>query len=267
MIIDFHVHFFPDSLAQKAMDHLSTKSGVKPYGEGTFGSLADFMKESHIDLAVNQPVATSPEQVISINRKMIESNKNSFSTGIISFGAMHPDFARIGSIKDELSFIASNGIKGIKLHCEYQDFYPDEDKLLPVYESCSENGLTVLFHSGRDIGFTSLHATPERLFEVSRISGLRIVLAHMGGYRLWDDVEKYLVGYKNIYLDTAFTVEMSDNQMKEIINCHGAGNILFGSDFPWESPERVRGKIKALGLGPESENLIFHKNAEILLDL
>lgn len=267
MIIDFHVHFFPDSLARKAMDYLVRMSGVKPYGEGTFGSLVNFMKESRIDLAVNQPVATTPEQVISINRKMIESNKNSLGTGIISFGAMHPDFARTGSIKDELSFIASKGIKGIKLHSEYQDFYPDDDKLLPLYESCSENGLTVLFHSGRDIGFTSLHATPERLLEVSKISGLRIVLAHMGGYRLWDDVEKYLIGYKNIYFDTAFSIEMTDDQMKEIIACHGAGNILFGSDFPWESPGGVREKIKSLGLGPESENLIFHKNAEILLDL
>jgi len=251
MIIDFHVHFFPDSLAGKALEKLSLMSGIKPYGDGTYDSLASFMHDAGVELAVNQPVATSPEQVISINRKMIEINKK--REGVVSFGAMHPDFMKNHSVADEISFIASNGIKGIKLHSEYQEFYPDDDKLTPIYESCADNGLMVLFHSGRDIGFTSLHATPERLFQVSMVRGLIIVLAHMGGYRLWNEVEKLLIGKKNIYFDTAFTVEMKDAQMKEIITSHGAGNVLFGSDFPWESPVPVMKKIRSLGLGGESE--------------
>ncbi len=265
MTIDFHVHFFPDSLACKAMDYLGGMSGVKPYGNGTYDALVSFMKDADVGLAVNQPVATTPEQVVSINRKMIETNKK--NQGVISFGAMHPGFNQNSDVSGELSYIASNGIKGIKLHSEYQEFYPDDDKLTPIYEACAAKGLIVLFHSGRDIGFTTLHATPERLLQVSRIKGLTIVLAHLGGYRLWDEVLRVLAGEKNIYFDTAYTAEMPDALMKEIITGHGVNNVLFGSDFPWESPVIIREKIKSLGLGAENENKIFYKNAKYLLKL
>ncbi len=265
MVIDFHVHFFPDKVAVKALDNLSRMSGVTPYGEGTFNSLADFMKKEGVDLAVNQPVATSPEQVIPINRKMIDIvNMNN---GITSFGSMHPEFILSHDAGEELSYIASKGIKGIKLHCEYQNFYPDDDKLTPIYEACSRYGLMILFHSGRDIGFTSLHATPDRLLEVSRVRGLKLVLAHLGGYRLWDEVEKRLVGVSNVFLDTAFTVEMDNERMKSIIEGHGYDKIVFGSDFPWESPDKVREKIKSLGMGQDIEKMIFGGNAAKLLNI
>jgi hypothetical protein len=265
MTIDFHVHFFPDNIAERALDHLSTMSGVMPYGDGTFDSLSAFMKKADVDLAVNQPVATNPEQVISINRKMIDIIK--MNGGITSFGSMHPGFRLKYNPAEELSYIASKGIKGIKLHCEYQDFYPDDEKLTPVYEACSKNGLIILFHSGRDIGFTSLHATPERLLEVSRVRGIRLVLAHMGAYRLWDEVEKFLLGVPNVYFDTAFTMEMDSDQMKSIIMGHGSDKIIFGSDFPWENPALVREKILGLNLGKETENKIFAMNACKLLNI
>jgi predicted TIM-barrel fold metal-dependent hydrolase len=41
---------------------------------------------------------------------------------------MHPDFASVGNVREELKFLSANGVKGIKMHPEYQDFYPDDDR-------------------------------------------------------------------------------------------------------------------------------------------
>ncbi len=264
MVFDFHVHFFPDNVAEKALSSLSEIGGVKPYGSGTFDSLVSYMKEDHIDYVLNQPVATKPDQVISINRQMININKK--SSGVLSFGSMHPDFGRISDPAEELSFISQNGLKGIKLHSEYQDFYPDDDKLTPIYEACAKYNIIVLFHSGRDLGFTSVHATPDRLRQVARVPGIKLVLAHMGAYQLWNDVEKYLVGINNIYFDTAFTVEMDNSRMKELIKGQGFDKVLYASDFPWERQSLVYDKIKSLNLPSEAEELIFYKNAFNLLN-
>ncbi len=82
---------------------------------------------------------------------------------------------------------------------------------------------------------------------------------------MWNDVEKYIVGLENAYLDTSFTLEMDDIQMKEIIKGHKAENILFGSDFPWQRQAESLKKIKSLGLTKKEEESIFFQNAEELL--
>lgn len=57
----------------------------------------------------------------------------------------------------------------------------------------------------------------------------------MGGWKLWDDVEKYLVGTP-IYFDTAFTLNfITDEQLLRIIKNHGSEKILHATDSPWES--------------------------------
>ena len=46
MIIDFHTHTFPDKMAEKTIASLSEKGGIKPYREGTAGSLTELMKQT-----------------------------------------------------------------------------------------------------------------------------------------------------------------------------------------------------------------------------
>lgn len=263
-IIDFHVHCFPDDIAQKAVSSLSKAGGIPPNGDGTAGSLEKYMEEDGIALSVNHPVATKPDQVKGINRQMVGMNKS--GKKIVSFGSMHPDFSTVGSVKEELEYLAANGIKGIKLHPEYQNFYPDDPKMLDIYDTCRKQGLVIMFHAGRDIAFKDVHGTPKRLAEVAKIRNLKIICAHMGGYRMWNDVETYLLGIECVYLDTSFSLEMDNTQMKEIILGHGPYKILFASDFPWQRAGAIVKKIKELDIGANMEGMIFNRNARWLLD-
>lgn len=263
-LIDFHVHYFPDGIVDKAIASLSESGGVQPFGNGSLDSLRKFMDEDGVVLSVNMPVATKADQVKSINRQMIEQNKT--GKRVICFGAMHPDFYRVGNVQEELSFIAASGVKGIKLHPEYQDFYPDDSRMLDIYDSCRKLGLIVMFHAGRDLAFKDVHGTPRGFAEVAKIKNLKIICAHMGGYRMWDEVETYLVGLEGVYLDTSFSMEMENTQMKEIIVGHGAYKILFATDFPWQRASDIVQKIKSLDIGANYEGMIFNRNAHWLLD-
>jgi hypothetical protein len=261
MLIDFHTHFFPDEIAKASVDKLYQTSGIKYYGDGTKNGLLEFMKKDGVDISLNQPVATKPEQVQSINRKMIELNVT--SSPIICFGAMHPNFK---GFKNEIAFLKSAGIKGIKLHPEYQQFDPADNNVFGIYEECAANGIIVLFHAGVDLGFKTVHCKPQGMQKVLAIKGLKVVLAHMGAYKMWDEVERYIVG-KEVYLDLAYCSEMDNSQLKRIIANHGSDKILFASDFPWERAAKVKEKVESLGLNDKDKNNIYRKNASRLLGL
>lgn len=263
-IIDVHAHYFPDSIAKETMDFLEKEANVKAVADGTIKSLREFMIKDRVALSINQPVATKKEQVKSINRKMIEFNKDSLN--IISFGAMHPEFSTIGNVREEIEFIAKNGLKGIKLHAEYQDFYPDDMKVYEIYDACRKNNLIILFHAGKDLAYEAIHSTPERLSQVAKIEGLKLIFAHMGAYRMWDDVFKYLIG-KKVYFDTSYSVEMKNEVFKEIAAKHGPEKILFGTDFPWESASRTIQKVEECINDANIKEMIYYANAEKLLNL
>jgi predicted TIM-barrel fold metal-dependent hydrolase len=265
-IIDVHVHFYPDHIAGDAVRALTKTGEFEPCCDGTIGGLRQFMKKDGVGLAVNLPVATKKEQVAGINRRMIELNKQG-DGDVLCFGTMHPEYGRLGNIREELQYLAENGVKGIKLHPDYQEFYPDEQKMTAVYEACRDYGLIISFHAGFDYPFPELtHGTPERFREVTKINGLKLIFAHMGGYRVSDGVLKYLVG-TDAYFDTAFTFAMDEKLMGVIVDKHGGDRILFGSDFPWARQGAIKRKVEQAVADPEVRENIFHRNAEKLLDL
>lgn len=261
MLIDFHVHFFPDNIAPAAVKKLSEEAGVPYSGDGTISAIRDFMKIDVVDYSVNQPVATRPEQVKSINRKMIEIN--GAGGPVICFGSMHPGFPDPG---EEIAFLKENGVKGIKMHPEYQNFYPDAAEMSAIYDACRKNDMILMFHAGIDIAYADVHGTPRRFAEVMKTGGLKVILAHMGGYRMWNEVEKFLSG-SEAYFDVSYCQEMDNAQMKRMILGHGPEKILFATDFPWERANAILAKIEGLGLDKAAKEKIFYKNALGLLGL
>jgi len=202
-IIDVHTHFYPDNIAKSTVKMMVERAKINSYGDGTADSMRKFMKEDGITISINCPVATKKEQVTSINRKMVEFNKT--STDIICFGSMHPQFSDIGNPEEEIDFLAKNGIKGIKLHPEYQEFEPDDPKMKVIYDSCRKNNIIILFHAGVDFAYPgSVRATPAKLAEVIKIKGLKVILAHTGSFRMWEDVYNVLAG-KDVYFDTSYS--------------------------------------------------------------
>jgi len=266
-LIDFHTHIFPDKIAPATVAALAKAGGTKPEGgTGTLDDLERLALREDVSLCVNLPIATRPDQAASINRFAKEVNER--EGRVISFGAIHPDAAEP---ERELAELAEAGFRGIKLHPDYQGHYADDPAVIRVVKEAKRLGLHTVFHGGVDIAFPNdVHATPERMANLLSSLGEgegRVVVAHIGGYGLWDDVERILVG-RDVYFDLSYGIDhLPEEQLYRIITRHGADRILFGSDYPWRDPADVDRVLAKLPLSDEQFAAIRFGNAERLLGL
>ena len=262
---DFHTHAFVDSLAERALSGLSETSGIAPSTDGTLSGLKRLMADNGIEGAMVLPIATKPSQQTNINNWAAEINCG----GIYCCGTVHPDAE---DAVEEVERISSLGLYGLKFHSEYQFFRPDEERMYPIYRKAAELGLMVVFHGGWDpyCKGEEILATPRSFANLAeKFPELTVVAAHMGGMKLFDEVEDCLAGkFGNVYFDTGVVSEhISDEQMYRIIAAHGADKVLFGSDVPWDEPYKEIAMIDRLPLTDAEKELIFFKNAEELLKI
>jgi predicted TIM-barrel fold metal-dependent hydrolase len=136
----------------------------------------------------------------------------------------------------------------------------------PIYEAADAEGLIILFHAGIDIAIDTLTGTPDVFARIHETyPDLRLVLAHMGGFRMWDEVREHLVG-SDVWLDTSYTLGyLSDEQFVEIVRAHGVERIMFGTDAPWGDMAADVRRMQELGFAAEELEAIMHGTAEALL--
>ncbi len=262
MIIDFHVHCFPEEIAERAVATLAEKADIPSRSDGTVAGIKASMKKAGIDKSVVLSIATKPQQ----SKKITQWAESVQDDSIIAFGSIHPDSTEW---KDEMKRICEAGLKGLKFHPEYQDFYVDDPKLFPIYEKAAEMGLIIMFHAGVDLGFQPpVHCPPFRLKKVVRtFPGAKIVAAHMGGYDSWDDVERYLAG-ESLYLDTSFSLDkMSREQFERLVGTHGWERLLFATDSPWKDQSEEVRILRGMNLSDKVLQAVSSGNAAKLLGL
>ncbi|MBR5914584.1 MAG: amidohydrolase [Selenomonadaceae bacterium] len=282
MVIDIHTHIFPDKIAESTLDKLRGKSHSKTFTDGTLYGLMASMKKFGVDVSVILPVATKPEQVIKINDRATQINENFSEVGIISFASIHPDFEGYAV---ELSRLKNLGFKGIKVHPVYQGTDIDDKNFLRIFYRAAELDLIVLTHAGLDIGYPGVvRCTPKMSRHVvEEVGDFKFILAHMGGWKSWDEVLNELAD-TNIFMDTSFSTGKipalddgyynanelnlldAENFMK-LYKTFGADKILFGTDSPWMSPNMPMDFIKSLPISEDDKNKILGRNAEELLTL
>ncbi|MDR1927689.1 MAG: amidohydrolase family protein [Oscillospiraceae bacterium] len=262
-IIDFHVHCFSQRIAERAVGQLARVSGARnPLYDGTPEALLATMERCGVDEAVILNIATNPKQQRAVNDFAIEINNT--QPRLHGFGSVHPDAPdAIG----ELRRLKAAGIKGVKFHPDYQNFFVNESRVFPLYEEIARLGLITVFHSGVDIGLPDpVHCRPAALAEVlPRFGGAPVIAAHFGGYLLWEEAMLALCGTE-IYLDTSYSAKRIPPPWgKRLLAAHDSGRILLGSDLPWADPRDELYFLRGL---TEDEGVlagIFGGNAQRLL--
>jgi predicted TIM-barrel fold metal-dependent hydrolase len=258
-IIDAHAHIFPSKVAIKATQSTGNYYGAQMYGNGTIEDLLIKGKEINVYKYIVHSTATKVDQVESINNFIADAQ--AMNESFIGFGTLHPELT---NVKLEVNRLIALGLKGIKLHPDFQDFNIDDSSMMPIYEAL-EGKLPVLIHMG-DENRTS--SSPKRLANVlNKYQNLTVIAAHLGGYQMWDEAIKYLVG-KNLYLDTSSSLAFLNKEKSTyIIKTHGTNKVLFGSDYPMWSHEEELQRFYSLDLTPEEQEQILWKNASNLLKL
>ena len=277
MIIDFHTHTYPDKIAAKTVELLAGRSGTVPHSDGTLMGLESDMEHRRVDISVVLPVATSPKQYKHINESAQVENEQFADTHVWSFGGIHPDN---DNYKEILRDISDKGLKGIKLHPDYQGAFFNDIRYKRIISYATELGLIVVTHAGQDIGLPKVvHCTTAMTEEVlDEVQPDKLVLAHMGGWQMWQDVLERLCG-RDVYLDTAFSYGhiqyrdgavhkwklMDSDMFKAIVEKHGADRVLFGTDSPWSDQSEAISDIEGLQLPEDVRKKIMGENAARLL--
>jgi predicted TIM-barrel fold metal-dependent hydrolase len=264
MVVDFHTHVFPDSIAartvkglEEAINHVFTA-----VTDGTVAGLLGHMDRSGVDVSVILPVVTKPSQTRGVN----EWSAAAQSDRIVAFGGLYPHG---GGYREDIDHAVGLGLRGLKLHAEYQDFVADDIEMLRVYDYALSRGLILVHHAGADPAYRPPYRSSPRQFAniADAMNGGVIVAAHFGGHGQWDDVERLLVG-KDIYLDTSMGFDyFSSEQFTRITRAHGAEKVLFATDSPWSDACREKAALQATSLTEREKELILGGNAARLLGL
>jgi len=198
--------------------------------------------------------------------------------------ADHPDaFTGLGSVDprkgqaavDEVAKIAELGLRGVKFHPSLQGFAPDDERYWPVFEACEARGLLALFHTGtsgigaRQPGGQGIRidlAHPLRLDPVAAaFPALSVVAAHFG----WPwhmDLIAMALHKTNVHIDiSGWSPRRIPPEVIRELRGRLAGQFLWGSDFPFFTPERCLDELATLDLPADVTSGLLLGNAARVL--
>lgn len=250
-IIDVHAHIFPDKISKKAVQSISDFYETPMQHAGSTKELIESGEKIGVEKYLVFSTATKKEQVESINSFILsEVFKNDKFIGL---GTMYKGYK---NYENELLKLKQNGIKGIKLHPDFQKFDFNDKELFPIYDFLAENNMFVLTHAG-DYRYGFSH--PEKIADIAKkFPKLNIIGAHFGGWSQWDIALKVL-NLPNMYFDTSSTFGFTNHEdAKKAFNTFDNTHIFFGTDFPmWDHQAELQ-NIMNLKLSDDVlENVLY----------
>jgi hypothetical protein len=188
---------------------------------------------------------------------------------LFAIGTVHPADGQ--EALDEVARIAELGFTMLKLHPNTQDLDVSSDEVAAVVEKAGEVGLPVLFDFS---GALNAGNFDEYLQLALGHPETQFVLAHMGLTKFDETVvlsalEQYSWYRDNIWFDLSAIAHVYadspyESQLRWTIRRIGVERFLFGSDFPYRSPDNAIDDLERLGLTRKEQRKVFYENAASL---
>jgi uncharacterized protein len=272
--IDFHVHLpTPDWLDGSMGGYVEAAEAYFrfPVERQSLGQLADkyrALDTKAVLLAWDAETATGRPRV---PNETVAAACEQYPDAFTGIGSVDPHKK---SAVDEVANIAELGLRGVKFHPSLQAFAPDDPTFWPVFAACEEHGLLALFHTGtsgigaRQPGGQGIridYAHPLKLDAVAaEHPGLTVVAAHFG----WPwhmDLIAIALHKTNVYIDiSGWSPRRIPAEVVRELKGRLSEQFVWGSDFPFISPERCLAELDELGLASET---LLHDNAARILGL
>lgn len=133
-------------------------------------------------------------------------------------------------------------------------------------------GLYEIFSYADELGMVvSLHPSSKRYAEMEALltsfPNLKIVIAHLDGYGLFDNVIALMKKYPNIYTDISAHATDREGMLADAVSRIGSERILFGTDFPGYEIQPFIDVVLKSGLKDNEIDNIMYNNAAKLLNV
>jgi uncharacterized protein len=270
-IIDCHVHLNNYNRINKTeKKFLSLEERLNSLIQSMHNSSIDYsIILSSYKVDVNRP---STSKIIDVTKKY-DNNKLGVVAGFTIDNHTDED------LKNCRKWLKDGIIKGIKLYCGYEHYYPYDERYQRVYDMCVEYGYPLMIHTG-DVFLKTAKVKYSHPLNIDDVAvdnpKLKIVMCHLGNPWIVDCQE---VIYKNtnVYADISgltvgnFTPAAEThyvNKIKELLNYIGEPHrLLYGSDWPISSMNSYLSFVQKLELNEESLDLLMFQNAKNVFGL
>jgi predicted TIM-barrel fold metal-dependent hydrolase len=271
-VIDFHLH----AIAYQVQNESYLNWVIEMHGREKWdyaykryqdpGLFCEYMRQSGIDYGVLMAELTPITTGICTNEYILDFCRDRPS--LIPFASINPFMTT--NISDELTRLVALGFRGLKMYPTYQHFYPNDNKLYPLYATAEKLQIPIMFHTGSSVftGSRIKYGDPVYYDDVAvDFPGLNILLVH-GGRGFWYDSAFFLARlHENVYLEVAGLPPQKLLQYFPELD-RIPDKVIYGSDWPGgfelsAGPAAVR----ALPIADETKRKILGGNAARILNL
>lgn len=187
------------------------------------------------------------------------------------------------SLKKLKKYVEAGIFRGVKMHPYCNDFQVDDPKIFPVYETCIELDIPVLYHTGW-LNFSDLDANNKSadVYQYSCIGfpvqfgtvmekfpELKMICAHFGG-NFYQEFLGMAERFPNFYLDTAWLAHYAERMLPPVsvqewiehaVRFIGSEKVLYAGEGTY--PVDIE---RCNITGSQKEDILF-KNAQKLYKL
>jgi predicted TIM-barrel fold metal-dependent hydrolase len=274
--LDVHVHVMGSGAGGEQV----TEAARRRFGGGDGYPTIDEIAERYRALNMAAVVFTVDSEagtgrVRLANEHVIEGASRN-SDVLIPFASIDPWKGRRG-VEEARALIADGRVRGFKFHPLTQAFFANDRIAYPLYELIEEARLVALFHTGQGAigaglpgggGIRLKYGNPIYLDDVAAdFPHLTIIQAHPSVP--WQPEAIAIALHKaNVYIDlSGWSPRYFPPELVHYSNTLLREKVLFGSDFPFLTPERWLADFEQAGFRDEVRRGILCDNAARVLAL
>jgi len=209
--------------------------------------------------------------------QLIDATKKYDNLGIVAGYSI--DNHTEDDLKQYRQFIKNGQVKGLKIYCGYEHYYPYDEKYQKVYDTCVEFGVPVMVHTGDTFSEKGKlrFSHPLNIDEVAVDNPeLKIVMCHLGNPWI-EDCQEVVYKNDNVYADMSglavgkfdhFFEKIMAEKVVELINYAGEPKyLLYGTDWPISDMDSYLNFVAKLKLKREYRDKLMYKNAKELFKI
>ena len=277
--IDVHVHTERTRDGHDPMPSELRAAAARYFGSDeplpTVDDVAAYYRERKMAAVVFTVDWESRSGIAPIPNEEIAEAAREHSDVLIPFASVDP--ARPDAVERIRRLVAEHDVKGFKFHPNLQEFFPNDERVYPLYEAIAAARVPALFHTGHSGigtgvpgggGLKLKYSNPMCLDDVAAdFPELKIVLAHPS-FPWQDEAISICLHKSNVWIDlSGWSPKYFAPNLVQYANTGLRHKVLFGSDFPLITPDRWLADFADAPFKDEVRPLVLKENAAALLGL
>ena len=270
--IDVHVH----------LEHAGPATDADQAAQKYFGATAAAGADALADYYRSRRMAC----VVFTVDERLTGRPHVTNDAVLDFARANPDivipFASVDPTRGapavaEARRLIAAGARGLKLHPPVQQFFANDRVAYPLYELFAEAKLPVLLHTGHSGigtgmpgggGIRLKYGNPMYIDDVAvDFPDLPIIMAHPS-FPWQDEAISICLHKPSVYIDlSGWSPKYFSPTLVQYANTRLRTKVLFGSDYPWITPDRWLSDFEKIDIRPDVRPLVLKDNAVRLFGL